>query len=914
MFKRLILSVLLTLSLVITPVSTYAEALTDGDFSDKEEVLSDAAEKIVEDEAQAEDYDLGSVSHSDEPEIDQEIDDTAEVFITDEQLEKGIDAAGNKTTYISEEPEAHYSKIPFDTRYAAWGTKDMLAKADAEARRLVGELVNDSMSDIEKAFVLAQYLNENVVYGYDKAEWRGQTAYEALILHKSVCAGNAAAYNMLTYYAGLNTIYVCSNQACHAWVEMELDGQWYFVDAQNCCAFDSFIMAKNTYSDYNMPDIETYEDWAHDPYDYLHSVQPCTDSTFEGIDFRAKKITRVEGNTTYYKNAMDWPTFKANLARAGININNYKSTRVSAIKATYTGTKTLYEGDSVSKSDFNVKAYLRQYNPDGSYLESAAETISSSKFTVSPTSLVVGENVLTITAETSQGLTLSCSVKITALKDELVSTVLNSIKAELTVDEVFAGRDPKQYIVVTPTYLNNYRSGRLVTIEGDPVDDFVCAGQIRPGSNIIKVSYTCNEVTKSVDLIIKGVLPSVTKIEPIVKEKKYPNGATILLDTKNQAEIETTAGDRLYADVVWEKITDKYDPDRSDAQSFKVTGTVVLPSTVDNKNGISNAVSMLITVDEASEQLDISADRASGSYDRSFLLTLDSAENASIYYSIDGSKYAEYVNPLVIRGKTNSEIQHSVKAYAHKRGYKNSKTVELDFTLSIGDEDEGLKDIMIVKNLVKGEKFNVLDDYPEFEPALLKLEGIRIASDNKKIAAVNAKGIVTGKSAGKTTISVYKGTELLGSYDVTVELPYFPQKKYYVIAGGTIDVVLAGTQQSVEYEIAPSSNMPAYMDGSTLFARKKGTVKLMAKVHGKVYKTTVVVEEPRISKEYLAMNSGKLAKLKVTGTKQKVDRWESSDESVAAVEGGTVIAYSGGKTVITAYIGDNAYSCDVFVY
>ena len=55
-----------------------------------------------------------------------------------------------------------------------------------------------------------------------------QTAYSAVMQKKTVCAGYAKLYSMLTNAAGLETVSVTS--AAHGWNRTKLGNQWYYVD------------------------------------------------------------------------------------------------------------------------------------------------------------------------------------------------------------------------------------------------------------------------------------------------------------------------------------------------------------------------------------------------------------------------------------------------------------------------------------------------------------------------------------------------------------------------------------------------------------------------------------------------------------------------------------------------------------
>ena len=88
-------------------------------------------------------------------------------------------------------------------------------------------LLDDKMTDYEKAVVLANYTQEANLYrdsAYD------QTYEGLLVYHESVCAGFAETYQLLMNTAGLPTEYVSSRNAAHAWNASLLNGEWTYSD------------------------------------------------------------------------------------------------------------------------------------------------------------------------------------------------------------------------------------------------------------------------------------------------------------------------------------------------------------------------------------------------------------------------------------------------------------------------------------------------------------------------------------------------------------------------------------------------------------------------------------------------------------------------------------------------------------
>ena len=125
--------------------------------------------------------------------------------------------------------------------------------------------VEGSMNDTEKAIVLHDYLVTHCEYDQSLSKY---TAYDALVNGSAVCQGYAEAYYDLMKRAGVSCTYVASDAMNHIWNMVEIDGNWYHVDAtwddpvnvyiQSYCAHDNFLLS----------DVKITEEKHHDWYSY----------------------------------------------------------------------------------------------------------------------------------------------------------------------------------------------------------------------------------------------------------------------------------------------------------------------------------------------------------------------------------------------------------------------------------------------------------------------------------------------------------------------------------------------------------------------------------------------------------------------------------------------------------------------
>lgn len=109
--------------------------------------------------------------------------------------------------------------------------------------RMVDEIVDAliaridmTMSDLQKVKLVHDYLVETVAY--DEQGMADGTVpresfspYGALVEQKAVCQGYALAFQLFMNRLNINSIFVSSEAMNHAWNMVQIDGEWYHVDA-----------------------------------------------------------------------------------------------------------------------------------------------------------------------------------------------------------------------------------------------------------------------------------------------------------------------------------------------------------------------------------------------------------------------------------------------------------------------------------------------------------------------------------------------------------------------------------------------------------------------------------------------------------------------------------------------------------
>lgn len=126
-------------------------------------------------------------------------------------------------------------------------TDDAQAEMDQNVIEAMELVADQGLTDTDKALILHDYLVEQVTYNWevDVALRKGEsmeevekrtgvriyTAYGALVEGDAVCQGYALAYKLLLDRCGVDCKVVSSDRMNHVWNLVEIDRNWYHVDA-----------------------------------------------------------------------------------------------------------------------------------------------------------------------------------------------------------------------------------------------------------------------------------------------------------------------------------------------------------------------------------------------------------------------------------------------------------------------------------------------------------------------------------------------------------------------------------------------------------------------------------------------------------------------------------------------------------
>mgnify|MGYP002537363797 CR=1 FL=1 len=142
----------------------------------------------------------------------------------------GIDVTAWRTS------DGKYVRIHIDNKMTIDETQKYFEQVDKKIE-YVKNIVNDSMSDEEKALLIHDYFVSNSEYDTTYAKYK---ACDILMDNIGVCQSYAFAYMYIMNSLGINTYFVPSSSMNHAWNIIQIGDKYYHVD----CTFDDPLNEK----------------------------------------------------------------------------------------------------------------------------------------------------------------------------------------------------------------------------------------------------------------------------------------------------------------------------------------------------------------------------------------------------------------------------------------------------------------------------------------------------------------------------------------------------------------------------------------------------------------------------------------------------------------------------------------------
>lgn len=132
-------------------------------------------------------------------------------------------------------------------------TEEEIAEANeliAEETDKVTDMTEESMTDIQKALIVHDYIVSNYEYdlrAYTDPENAVKTLDQMVVQKRGVCQGYAYIFKYIMNSMGIECVTVPSNACNHMWNKIKLDGEWYNVDVTS----DDPILNKSTNISHN---------------------------------------------------------------------------------------------------------------------------------------------------------------------------------------------------------------------------------------------------------------------------------------------------------------------------------------------------------------------------------------------------------------------------------------------------------------------------------------------------------------------------------------------------------------------------------------------------------------------------------------------------------------------------------------
>lgn len=302
------------------------------------------------------------------------INDNPDLFFVSSSYTYSYNSSTNYLTSVT--PEYAMSKTEFDNAKIIFenGVQNALSQVD------------DSMSDVQKALVIHDYLANIATYpdlGNNNVNDRESfhSAYGIFLDGYTVCAGYTLSYSYIMNKLNIPCKYVISNEMTHAWNVIKIGDNWYNIDL----TFDEiqFVSGTNNrgtilHNCFMKSDegIRSKEGIAHTGIIYPEGVE-CNDTSFDEYFWHGVNTNIVVKNGNYYYLKFDNTSKSLDLIKRDgegneekINKTNYRAYSVSTSSSTYLGTvtyilpfaKLVYIDDVLYFSHVNNGAKIAAYD------------------------------------------------------------------------------------------------------------------------------------------------------------------------------------------------------------------------------------------------------------------------------------------------------------------------------------------------------------------------------------------------------------------------------------------------------------------------------------------------------------------------------------------------------------------------
>ncbi len=194
-------------------------------------------------------------------------------YINTKQVALGSDEQGNIAVvcpfYLDEKSEIQAQQEKFDQR-----VNEILS------------LVDDNMTEFEKALVVHDEIALNCEYLNDEDNMKYITAYGALVNEKANCQGYSAAFSHLMSLLGIETEVVESSSLFHVWNKVKIDGSWYNADVTwDDPLYDKQGHVSHKYFLLSNAAIAGIDSGTNKDYGFGYESKKCTSTKYDKSEF-----------------------------------------------------------------------------------------------------------------------------------------------------------------------------------------------------------------------------------------------------------------------------------------------------------------------------------------------------------------------------------------------------------------------------------------------------------------------------------------------------------------------------------------------------------------------------------------------------------------------------------------------------
>lgn len=231
-----------------------------------------------------------------------------------------------------------------------------------ETDKVLG-LIDEGMSDLEKIIFIHDYLCIDVEYAYEDY-LNGTVSHDAhslkgALLDKSaVCDGYASAfqYYMLLLDIPCNTII----NSDHAWNQVYVNGNWYFVDVTwDDPVWDYYGSVSHQYL------LKSKEAFLNHDWSTVSGYEPCNDTTFDTAFWNNSSTQMILWNGEWYYVGYDGNLYKHDFTKQPITQAGIAVTSLNAKWPVFGSSTAFYKGNHVKISSADDVLYYSQ--PTGIY-------------------------------------------------------------------------------------------------------------------------------------------------------------------------------------------------------------------------------------------------------------------------------------------------------------------------------------------------------------------------------------------------------------------------------------------------------------------------------------------------------------------------------------------------------------------